>query len=147
MPPAIRDNDRGRDTNVVIVPRYYYPRRAYPYGYGAFGLGYFYYDPYTWYPRAPLSYYPGPVGYWGYGYGYDIGELRLQVTPRAAQVFVDGYYAGTVDDYDGIFQALRLESGGYHVEIRLPGYEPLEFNVRINPGQKVNFRGDLRRLP
>ena len=109
-----RDNARARGVpiyrgNTVIVnppaAYYYYPRRSYPYGYGAFGLGYFYYDPYRWYPGyygyAP-GYYPG----FGAGYGFDIGELRLQVFPRTAQVFVDGYYAGIVDDYDGTFQAL-----------------------------------------
>ena len=57
------------------------------------------------------------AGY-GSGFGFDIGELRLQVTPRHAQVFVDGYYAGTVDDYDGTFQALKLEAGPYHIRDR-----------------------------
>jgi hypothetical protein len=124
---------------------HYYPRRFYPYGYGAFGLGYFYYDPYGWSP-----------GYYGYGSGYyprhgssfvfDIGELRLQVFPRHAQVFVDGYYGGTVDDYDGAFQALKLEAGAYQIRISAPGFEDLLFDVRIQPGQKINYRGELRRI-
>ena len=141
---------------------YSYPRRVYPYGYGGFGLGYFYYDPYRWYPGYYGSvygagagyygggyyggYYGGPVGGYG-GYGYDMGELRLRVSPRHAEVYVDGYYAGTVDDYDGIAQSLRLESGPYRIEVVAPGYEPLEFNVRITPGQKVTYRGELRPRP
>jgi hypothetical protein len=134
----------------VIVPppvynNYYYsPRRYYPYGYGAFGLGYFYYDPYTWYPG--YSAYP-PSGF-GRPYSvFDVGELRLQVTPRHAQVFVDGYYAGTVDDYDGILQSMKMESGPYHIDITAPGYETLAFDIRINPGQKITYRWDLRRRP
>ena len=71
------------------------------------------------------------------------GELRLQVFPRNAQVFVDGYYAGIVDDYDGTFQGLKLEAGPYHIEVVAPGFEPLEFDVRILPGQKIEYRGDL----
>ena len=152
----IRENERARGAvnrgTVVVNPPpvynqyYYYPRRAYPYGYGAFGLGYFYYDPYRWYPGyygyAP-GYYPG----YGSSFGFDVGELRLQVFPRNAQVFVDGYYAGTVDDYDGMFQALKLESGPYQIRITAPGFEDLMFDVRINPGQKVNYKGDLRRRP
>jgi hypothetical protein len=150
-----RDRDRGR-TNVYVVPRplpygaYAYRRDYYPYGYGAFGLGYFYYDPYTWYSRAPIySYGPGAYGsgYYGRGYNYDIGEVRLRVTPREAQVFIDGYFAGVVDDYDGILQALRLESGPYHVELRAPGYQTEQFDIRINPGQKITYRAELRRLP
>jgi hypothetical protein len=146
-------------TPTVYNNYYYYPRRSYPYGYGAFGLGYFYYNPYRWYPGYSVNigigsgypYYGG--GYYGGGYygsggyyprpGYPVGELRLRVTPRHAQVFIDGYYAGVVDDYDGIVQSLRLEDGPYHVELVAPGYEPLEFDVRIIPGQKITYRGDL----
>jgi hypothetical protein len=147
----------GRPT--VYNNYYYYPRRSYPYGYGAFGLGYFYYDPYRWSDRnysvhiGAGSGYPYYGGYYGGGYygsggyyprpGYPIGELRLRVTPRHAQVFVDGYYAGVVDDFDGIVQSLKLEDGPYRIELVAPGYEPLEFDVRILPGQKITYRGDL----
>jgi PEGA domain-containing protein len=162
-----RDNDRARGgvinrgSTVIVNPPpvynryYYYPRRSYPYGYGAFGLGYFYYDPYQWYPGySGYSSYSGYSGYgpgyyprYGSGFGFDIGELRLQVFPRNAQVFVDGYYAGTVDDYDGTFQALKLEAGPYQIRISAPGFEDLMFDVRINPGQKINYKGELRRRP
>jgi hypothetical protein len=27
-----------------------------------------------------------------------------------------------------------------------PGYTTLDFDVRINPGQKITYRGDLRPL-
>jgi hypothetical protein len=150
-----RSGSVNRGNTVIVNPppvyrnyrNYYYPRHSYPYGYGAFGLGYFYYDPYRWNPGG--SYYPyGGAGYYPRvgGFGFDVGELRLQVFPRNAQVFVDGYYAGTVDDYDGVFQALKLESGAYQIRISAPGFEDLMFDVRINPGQKINYRGDLRRL-
>ena len=145
-PQAQRGNG-GR--NIYVAPPvynyYYYPRRYYPYGYGAFGLGYFYYDPYTWYPP---SYYGGAYGGYYDGYDnayYDVGEVRLAVSPRSADVYVDGYYAGRVDDFDGIFQALKLESGAHHIQIVAPGYPPLDFDVRLNPGQKITYRGDLRR--
>ena len=158
--PADRGrSDRGRNDGnyrggaVIVNPPpvynnyYYYPRRSYPYGYGAFGLGYFYYDPYRWYPGYN-GYGPGYYGpRYGSGFGFDIGELRLQVFPRNAQVFVDGYYAGTVDDYDGTFQALKLEAAPYQIRISAPGFEDLMFDVRINPGQKINYKGDLRRRP
>jgi hypothetical protein len=127
--------------NYYAYPYYYYPRRYYPYGYGAFGLGYFYYDPYSWYPHDNYNY-----RFRGYGYGYPTGELRLQVRPRNAEVFVDGYFAGYVDDFDGIVQALRLEEGPYSIELVAPGYEPIIFNVRIQPGRKITYRGDLRPL-
>ena len=78
-----------------------------------------------------------------YGSYFDVGQLRLRVSPRHAQVFIDGYYAGIVDDFDGVLQSMKMESGPYHIEIVAPGYEPLEFDVRITPGQKIDYRGDL----
>ena len=148
----------NRSRTVIVRPPsiygYYYPRSFYPYaytpyGYGAFGLGYFYYNPYRFYP----GYAPGFSSYSYYdGYlrpfsSFDIGELRLDVSPRHAQVYVDGYYSGVVNDYDGVFQGLKLESGAYRIEITAPGYETLSFDVRITPGQKIRYEGNLRRVP
>ena len=151
-PPSGRNDGRAvartRGGNVYVTPPvynyYYYPRRYYPYGYGAFGLGYFYYDPYTWYPPSYNSGYYG--GYYGGGYsggGYFEGELRIDVSPRFAEVYVDGYFAGRVDDFDGVFQALKLEEGAHHIQIVAPGFAPLDFDVRIEWGRKITYRGAL----
>ncbi len=135
--------------------RYYYPRYAYPYGYGGFGLGYFYYNPYLWGPGySPYYdpyYYGGYYGggyygggyYGGGGYYYPTGELRIDVKPREAEVYVDGYYAGRVDDFDGVFQSLKLEEGSHSIRVIAPGLAPLEFSVRIFAGQKTTYRGDM----
>jgi hypothetical protein len=154
-PPDRRDYPRGYNAyrnyggrNIYIVPRgrtyIYYPRyyyHPYSFGYGPAGRGHFYFDlyysSYIWHPYSVYRY--GTYG----TYGYPIGELRLKVHPRDAQVFIDGYYAGRVDDFDGIFQSLKLEEGEYQVEIVLPGYEPLAFDVRIFPGEKTTYEGDL----
>ena len=59
--------------------------------------------------------YPGYYGgsYSGYTSSYrDTGGLRLKVKPRDAQVLVDGYFVGTVDDFDGVFQRLDLPPEG-----------------------------------
>ena len=79
---------RGRGGGRVVVasgPVFYspfYDPFFYGYGYGPWG--------------------PGP---WGYPYGgyrwANEASLRLDVKPRDAQVYVDGYYAGIVDQYDG----------------------------------------------
>jgi hypothetical protein len=147
--PAPRGGFESRSRGVYVAPTvynhyYYYPRRYYPYGYGAFGLGYFYYDPYTWYPP---SYYPGYYGSYSGGYydSFDVGQLRLIVSPRFGDVYVDGYFAGRVDDYDGTFQALKLEAGPHHIQIVTQGYAPLDFDVRIDAGRKITYRGSLRR--
>ena len=130
------------------------PRRIYPYGYGAFGLGYFYYDPY-WSPWGPWGRYGGwgsPGGYGGYSGYYDsgrrddLGKIRLDVKgPREAQVLVDGYYAGELDDFDGAFQGLDLEAGTYRIEVVADGFEPLTFDTRVTEGRKLTLHGALHR--
>lgn len=97
--------------------------------YGGYGAPYAHYAPYA--PYAP----------------YDIGGIRLRIRPRDAQVFVDGHYAGVVDDFDGTFQQLRLESGGHRIEVRMPGFEDLEMDVHVQPGRTVTLREDLRPRP
>ncbi len=130
--------------------RYYpgYSRYYYPWGYGGFGLGYFYYAPWAWGPYYGYGY---PAGYYypqhGGAYGYDVGSVKLKVRPRDAEVWVDGYYAGTVDDFDGVFQALRLDSGSYRIEIRKQGFDTLTFDVRVQPERTITFRGEMKPQP
>ena len=127
------------------VPHLYGSYFYFP-GYSTFGLGVGvgsglgYYDPY-WYGQYGHRY--GYRAYdWGARYDYT-GSLRLKIRPRFAEVYVDGYYAGQVDNYDGIFQRLRLEEGPHHIEIRHAGYLPLEFEVMILLGETITYEGLL----
>jgi len=123
-----------------------------------------YYPPYYYYPYAGFIWDPFWWGYGGYGYGdpggYPVygggggggsdvwyGSLKLKVKPGDAQVYVDGYFSGLVDDYDGMFQKLNLEVGAHHIEVRADGYETLAFDVRIEFDQTVTYRGELQKLP
>jgi hypothetical protein len=120
--------------------------RAYwPWGFSGLGFGSYYggyYDPYVYYD---------PYGPW-YGYGQSAyrvpadGSLRLKVKPRDAQVYVNGYYVGPVDDFDGVFQRLHLPSGPHRIEVRAPGYETLVFDVLIRFDQTTTFEGELQRI-
>jgi len=57
---------------------------------------------------------------------------------------VDGYYAGVVDDYDGVFQHLNLEAGSHHIEIEVDGYLLAAFDVYARPGQTITYRANIR---
>jgi hypothetical protein len=74
------------------------------------------------------------------------GLLRLSSTPASGQVFVDGYYVGTLADVDAQ-RALTLPAGPHRVEIRAPGYEPATFDVRIDPTDTVTYRAAPERIP
>jgi len=150
---AVPRTARPSSAGPVIIYNPWGYGRNYGYGYGSFGLGYFYYDPY-WYDPYYWGYPYGSYGYGSYGsysqgsYGssLDTGALKLKVKPREAQVFVDGYYVGVVDDFDGIFQKLQLDSGAHRIEIRAEGYEPLAFDVRIEFDETITYRGELQKL-
>ncbi len=139
-----RDNGRAYSFRYAPVPRYYGSvRRPRYYGPGGnfsvyFGLGngYLYGSPYA----GRVYGYAAPRAY---GSSIYYGDLRLQVRPRHAAVYVDGYYAGIVDDFDGVFQRLTLEVGPHEIEIEAPGHEPQAFDVYIDPARTVNLRADL----
>lgn len=154
-------NDRAvpRDiTNVPIPPNwngggwyYYWPWGYGPsYYYGCYYYGCMYYDPFWWdyyYGYAPGYYYGGSGG----GYvssdetDYDTGALKLKVKPRNAQVYVDGYFSGVVDDFDGVFQKLKLRAGAHRVELRAEGYQPQAFDVLIVSDDTVTYRAEMKK--
>jgi hypothetical protein len=88
----------------------------------------------------------GSSGSSGSSYGGDQGNLKLKVKPRTAKVYVDGYFVGYVDQFDGSFQKLPLNGGRHKVEIKADGFETAEFDVLITPDQTVTFQGELKRI-
>lgn len=115
------------------------------YGYDGFGGygGYGGYGADPWFGPDDGSYYPQ-----GYGSAdRDNGGLKLKIKPSDATVYVDGYYTGVVNDFDGVFQKLTIEPGTHRVEVRAPGYETLTFDVRIEAGHTSTYRGELKKLP
>jgi hypothetical protein len=137
---------------VIVVPGGY---GFYPWGYGGLGLGGYYggyyYDPFDPYGYGGGGGYGGYGGYGPYGGGSysdqsdDDGAVRIKVKPRDASVYVDGYFVGHVDDYDGVLQRLHLATGPHRLEIRAPQYETLMVDVRITPDQTVTYRGEMRK--
>lgn len=73
------------------------------------------------------------------------GTVRFDVTPKDAEVYADGYYAGLVDDFSGNAQRLLLTPGAHHIELRAKGYESVEFDVNVQPGQPIDYRNSLPR--
>ncbi len=130
VPRAVAPMHGHGGGTVVIAPRYggwYGP---------AYGWGY--YDPFWGYGwEAPYGYVaPAPV----------TGGLRIEVSQKDAQVFVDGNYVGVVDDFDGHFQHVDLTPGGHHVEIRAEGFAPLAFDTYIQPDHTTDYKGHLTPL-
>jgi hypothetical protein len=84
---------------------------------GFYGPG-FYYGP-AWYGGwyGP-GYYGGPYGYYGYGYrpSQPTGSIKFETKMKDASVYVDGGYAGTVEQ----LKTFKLHAGTHDVELRSP---------------------------
>ena len=119
---------------VFVGPSYYYRPIYRPYYFGTFYDPY-YYRPFYWYPYSQV----------GYGYGrFDGGAaLRIQVMPRDTEVYIDNYYAGTVDDFDGMFQRLHIEPGAHDVTLYREGYRTVRQRIYIQPTGTFRLRYDM----
>ncbi len=70
-------------------------------------------------------------------------EVRLEVKPDRAAVFLNGGYVGHVDEFNGPGQAMVVPAGSYDLKITLPGYLPFETQISLRPGQKLEVKTDL----
>jgi PEGA domain len=71
------------------------------------------------------------------------GELKIAATPSRAAVFVDGQYAGHVDEFNGVGKAMLLTPGQHRLRIAIPGYLPFDTMVDLRPQQKLKIQTDL----
>ena len=95
----------------------------------------------------------GPYGWWPYwygppfAYGYDYASsVRLQIAPREAEVYVDGYLVGTVDNFDGFSQRLRLQPGEHAIDIYHEGYRTLREVMLFRPGESYKIKKEMEKV-
>lgn len=80
-------------------------------------------------------------------YPAQTATVKLEVHPRRAGVFVDGVFAGHVDEFDGPGQAMLVGAGKHQIEISLPGYKTFSTEVNLLPGQKFKLETALFFAP
>lgn len=73
------------------------------------------------------------------------GSLRLLVQPTSSQVFVDGYFVGTIEDFAGNSWPI-VEAGTHRVELRAPGYETAAFDIAVEPDETTTYRRELMAI-
>jgi len=107
------------------------------YGYGWYGP----WAPYGW--GAPYPYY----GY--YNYTGFVSSLKIQATNKAfkdAEVYVDGAPAGTVEDFDGLFQSLHVKPGSREIVLYKEGFRSARQAVYIQPFDEKKLKFTLEPL-
>jgi hypothetical protein len=113
--------------NTVVVGGYH----GYPYYYAPY-----FWAGYPWYPYGFGAYY----AQWGYDYPPGTSSIKLEVTPRETEVYIDGYRAGIVDEFDGFFQRMRLGSGEHEIVLYLEGYKSVRQVLKLAPGADFKVR-------
>jgi len=121
----------------------YYPYASWGWPYWGFGLGFSYnsggyYAPYPYYgypANPPDDDRPG---------GEESGPptaIRLLVDPPETRVYVDGNYAGKVDDFDGMSQRLYVPAGRHEITLQLDGYKTHHIRIYAvgNQGLKLRY--------
>jgi hypothetical protein len=132
------DHYNGHNSYYYGSP-YYYGRNYYYNAYDPFYYGAYAYSPF---------YYSGAYGYSPYYYRgrySDGGSLRVIVDPVKTRVYVDGYYAGIADDFDGIFQRLSLPPGRHEISLKLDGYRTHKFRVYVPPAETLKIHHVMER--
>jgi hypothetical protein len=83
----------------------------------------------------------GPYGMYGpYGATPNAGKVKLDTNIKDAEVFINGYYAGTVEE----LKTMVLHSGNYTIEVRAPGRMPFQQRIYVVAEKTIKLHPDLR---
>src|SRR5262245_9687370 len=106
---AVMVDAQSRRGGVIIVPR-------------AEVIRPFFYDPFwgPWYPYGTYAYAGRPET-----------DIKTHVTPKDAEVYVDGFYAGRAAHFDGVFKRLHVAPGGHAVTLYLDGFRTTTQEVYV----------------
>lgn len=72
-------------------------------------------------------------------------EIKLDINPDRAAVFVDNAFAGHVSEFSGMGRAMLLSPGIHRIKIDLPGYRTFETEITLLPNQKYTVKTDLAK--
>jgi hypothetical protein len=70
-------------------------------------------------------------------------EIKLEVKPNRAAVFVDGVFIGHVAEFEGLGKALLVAPGKRKIRITLPGYHTFETDVDLVANQKTVIKTEM----
>jgi PEGA domain len=70
-------------------------------------------------------------------------EIKLDVVPNRAAVFVDGVFVGHVAEFNGLGRALLVTPGKRKIDITLPGYQTFETEIDLAANQKSTIKTQL----
>jgi hypothetical protein len=88
----------------------------------------------------------GGYPYPAYRYAAPDAAVKFDVKPKDTTVYVDGFYAGIVDDFDGAFQRLRTSPGAHQLTLYLDGYRTYNERVYLSVDNTLKLKHRMERL-
>ncbi|MGH9512250.1 MAG: PEGA domain-containing protein [Terriglobales bacterium] len=73
-------------------------------------------------------------------------EIKLEVDPDRAAVFVDGLLVGHAGELGGMGRSLLVAPGKRKITLSLPGYQTFETEVQLAPHQKFTLKTKLLKI-
>jgi hypothetical protein len=72
-------------------------------------------------------------------------QLKVDVQPDRAAVFVDDRFLGHAGELGGAFHSMLLSPGTHKIKVELPGYQSFETDVTLVAGQKSVVKTNLAK--
>jgi PEGA domain-containing protein len=72
-------------------------------------------------------------------------EVKIDVNPSRAAVFMDGVFVGHVGEFKGAGRGMLIAPGAHQIRIALPGYQTFETDINPLAYQKVQIKTELVR--
>jgi hypothetical protein len=72
-------------------------------------------------------------------------QLKVDVQPDRAAVFVDDRFLGHAGELGGAFHSMLLSPGTHRIKVELPGYQTFETDVTLVAGQKSEVKTSLAK--
>ena len=72
-------------------------------------------------------------------------QLKVDVQPDRAAVFVDNRFLGHAGELGGAFHSMLLSPGTHRIKVELPGYQSFETDVTMVAGQKSVVKTTLAK--
>lgn len=72
-------------------------------------------------------------------------ELKVDIKPARAAVFVDDRFLGHAGELGGKFHSMTLNPGKHRIKVELPGYKTFEMEVNLIQGQKSVISTELAK--
>lgn len=74
-------------------------------------------------------------------------DIKMDVNPNRAAVFVDDLFVGHAADFDGLAHSLRVAPGHRKITISLPGYQTFNTELDLLPNQRFKLKTKLLKAP